>query len=253
MNHSKPIDARGGGTRGARSQTDRSCPKAGGNTLPNSVFVEDAVVMFDRLAVITNPKAPARNPEIVATERYIRDLGLEVAAITDPATIDGGDVLKVGKRVYVGSTGSTNQAAVDQLTELLGPRGWEVIVVPVTKALHLKSAITALPDGTVIGYAPIVDDPSIFRAFLAVPEEPGAHVVVLDDDTLLMSSAAPDSAALFIDRGYNVVAVNISEFEKLEGCVTCHPTASPPTPPIARPTTEPFGTQSTATFCGAAL
>lgn len=191
------------------------------DTLPDSVFVEDTVVMFGRLAVITNPKAPAQNPEIVATERFVRDLGLEVAAITDPATIDGGDVLKVGKRVYVGLTGSTNQAAVDQLTELLGPRGWEVIAVPVTKALHLKSAITALPDGTVIGYAPIVDDPSIFRAFLAVPEEPGAHVVVLDDDTLLMSSAAPDSAALFIDRGYNVVAVNISEFEKLEGCVTC--------------------------------
>lgn len=191
------------------------------DALPDSVFVEDTVVMFDGLAVITNPKAPARNPEIIATEQYVRDLGLEVASITDPATIDGGDVLKVGKHVYVGLTGSTNQAAVDQLTELLGPRGWEVVAVPVTKALHLKSAITALPGGTVIGYAPIVDDPSIFPSFLAVPEEPGAHVVVLDDRTVLMSSAAPDSAALFVDRGYEVVAVDISEFEKLEGCVTC--------------------------------
>ncbi|MBA4021259.1 MAG: N(G),N(G)-dimethylarginine dimethylaminohydrolase [Gordonia sp.] len=191
------------------------------DSLPDSVFVEDTVVMFDELAVITNPKAPARNPETVATEKFVRDLGLEVASITDPATIDGGDVLKVGKRVYVGLTGSTDQAAVDQLTDLLTPRGWEVIAVPVTKALHLKSAITALPDGTVIGYAPVVDDPSIFPKFLAVPEEPGAHVVVLDENTVLMSSAAPDSATLFIDRGYDVVAVDISEFEKLEGCVTC--------------------------------
>jgi dimethylargininase len=188
--------------------------------LPDSVFVEDAVVMFGDLAVITNPAAPARNPETAAAEKKVRELGFETATITE-GTLDGGDVLKVGSRVYVGLTGTTSAEAVDQLRTILEPRGWSVTAVPVTKALHLKSAVTALPDGTIIGYGPVVDDPSAFDAYLEVPEEPGAHVVVLDERTVLMSSAAPRTAQLFRDRGLEVVTVDIGEFEKLEGCVTC--------------------------------
>jgi dimethylargininase len=87
--------------------------------------------------------------------------------------------------------------------------------------LHLKSAVTALPDGTVIGYEPLVDDAAVFDAFRPVPEEAGAHVVLLDDDRLLMAASAPKSAELFAGMGYRPVVVDISEFEKLEGCVTC--------------------------------
>jgi dimethylargininase len=93
--------------------------------------------------------------------------------------------------------------------------------VPVTKALHLKTAVTALPDGTVIGYEPLVDNVTIFDRFLPVPEAHGTAVVVLSDDTVLMSSSAPQSVALVQDLGYKVVQVDVSEFEKLEGCVTC--------------------------------
>ena len=76
--------------------------------------------------------------------------------------------------------------------------------------------------GTVVGYEPLVDDPGVWgENFLAVPEESGAHVVLLDNDALLMSSAASRTAELFVQRGYRVVSVDISEFEKLEGCVTC--------------------------------
>jgi len=87
--------------------------------------------------------------------------------------------------------------------------------------LHLKSAVTALPDGTVIGYPPLVDDPAVFPDFLAVPEESGAHVVLLGGDTVLMAAGAPATAALLEARGLRPVTVDISEFEKLEGCVTC--------------------------------
>jgi len=192
----------------------------GDDAMPDCVFVEDAVVMFGDLAVITNPRQPTRNPEIVAVQRLIDELGLESTAITE-GTLDGGDVLKVGSQVYVGLSGTTNAAAIDQLAKILAPRGYTVTAVPLTKALHLKSAVTALPDGTVIGYEPVVDDPSIFPSFLGVPEEPGAHVVILDDDLLLMSSGAPRTAELFTDRGYRIEPVDISEYEKLEGCVTC--------------------------------
>jgi dimethylargininase len=190
------------------------------DAMPDCVFVEDTVVMFGELAVITNPRQPARNPEIVAVQQTIDELGLKSTAITD-GTLDGGDVLKVGSQVYVGLSGTTNAAAIAQLGRLLAPLGYTVTAVPMTKALHLKSALTALPDGTIIGYEPVVDDPSTFPSFVAVPEEPGAHVVILDDDLLLMSSAAPRTAAMCSDRGYRLELVDISEYEKLEGCVTC--------------------------------
>ena len=87
--------------------------------------------------------------------------------------------------------------------------------------LHLKSAWTALPDSPGIGSEPLVDDPSVWDSFLAVPEEGGAHVVLLGGDRLLMAADAPRSAELFRSRGYEVTEVDISEYEKLEGCVTC--------------------------------
>jgi dimethylargininase len=192
----------------------------GDDAMPDCVFVEDAVVMFGDLAVITNPRQPARNPEIVAVQRTIDELGLESTAITE-GTLDGGDVLKVGSQVWVGRSGTTTAPAIEQLARILAPRGYTVTAVPMTKALHLKSALTALPDGTIIGYEPVVDDPAMFPSFVAVPEEPGAHVVILGDDLLLMSSAAPETAALLTDRGYRLELVDISEYEKLEGCVTC--------------------------------
>lgn len=190
--------------------------------LPDSVFIEDAVVIFGDVAVVTNPAEPARNPETVAAEAAVRKLGFEPLTITR-GTLDGGDVLKVGKTAFVGITGTTTLPAIEELAELLEPHGWRVVPVPVTRALHLKSAVTALPDGTVIGYGPVVDDPELFAplSYLEVPEEPGSHVVVLDENTVLMSAAAPKTAALLRERGLEVVTVEVTEFEKLEGCVTC--------------------------------
>jgi dimethylargininase len=193
---------------------------AGDDSLPDSVFVEDAVVMFHDLAVLTSPGAETRRGETDAVAETLRTLGIEHAAIELPGTLDGGDVLKIDRTVYVGQGGRTNGDGIRQLRALLTPRGWTVVGVPVTKVLHLKSALTALPDGTVIGYPDEVDHPELFPRFLPVPER-GAAVVVLSDDTVLMAASVPESAALVESLGYRVVTVDISEFEKLEGCVTC--------------------------------
>jgi dimethylargininase len=99
--------------------------------------------------------------------------------------------------------------------------GHNVIAVPVNKVLHLKSAVTALPDGSTIGYPPLVDDPAFWPHFRPVPEESGSHVVDLGDGRLLIAASAPRSAQLIADLGYTPIPVDISEFEKLEGCVTC--------------------------------
>jgi dimethylargininase len=188
---------------------------------PDSAFVEDAVVVYGDVAVVTRPGAVERRPEVVDAEKTVRDAGYRVVRIEGPGTLDGGDVLKFDGKVYVGQGGRTNDEGIRQLREHLAPLGAEVLAVPLTKVLHLKSAVTALPDGTVIGYQPFVDDASVFDKFLAVPEEQGSHVVLLENDRLLMSSRAPATADIFRDLGYDVVPVDIGEFEKLEGCVTC--------------------------------
>jgi dimethylargininase len=188
---------------------------------PDAVFVEDAVVLYHDLAVLTRPGAESRRPEVDGVAKVVESLGLPAARIEAPGTLDGGDVLKVDDTVYVGRGGRTNGEGIRQLRRLLTPLGASDVAVPTTKVLHLKSAVTALPDGTVIGFPPAVDDPGVFARFLAVPEPSGAHVVLLGGDRLLMASDAPQSAALFADLGYRPVIVDISEFEKLEGCVTC--------------------------------
>jgi len=188
---------------------------------PDAAFVEDTVVVRGDLAVISRPGADERRPETRGTEETLASLGLRTARIEAPGTLDGGDVLKHGDTVWVGLGGRTNASGVEQLAALLGPTGATVVGVPVNRVLHLKSAVTALPDGTVIGYEPLVDDPTVWASFLPVPEGPGSHVVVLGSDTVLMSAGAPRTRALLEDRGLRVVTVEIGEFEKLEGCVTC--------------------------------
>ncbi len=197
---------------------------------PDGVFVEDTVVMFDELAVLASPGAASRRGEVPSTESALAalrpELGLDIARIVAPGRLDGGDVLKIGRTVYVGLSSRTDPDGAAQLAALLRPRGWQVVTVPVTKVLHLKSAVTALPDGTALGYLPLVDDPGVFPTFLPVPEEHGTAVVDLGASpsgtpTILMSTDAPRSADLYAKRGVAVVTVPITEFEKLEGCVTC--------------------------------
>lgn len=188
---------------------------------PDAVFVEDTVTVFRNVALIARPGAPSRLDETPGVEEAVARLGASVAWVWEPGTLDGGDVLKVGDTVYVGRGGRTNADGVRQLRSAFEPLGARVVAVPVTRVLHLKSAVTALPDGTVIGYEPLVDHPSLFPRFLPVPEEAGAHVVLLGGGKLLMSASAPQSAELLADVGFDPVLVDISEFEKLEGCVTC--------------------------------
>jgi dimethylargininase len=191
------------------------------DNLPDSVFIEDPAVVFGDTAVIGRAGAESRRGEAAGVETSLREQGMTIRRIVEPGTLDGGDVLQVGTTVYVGRGGRTNAEGIRQLRTIVTSLGYTVIAVPITRALHLKTAVTALPDGTVIGYRDWVDDPDIFDRFLAVPESAGAAIIVLDEATVLMSAAAPESAALIADLGYRVVTVDISEFEKLEGCVTC--------------------------------
>ena len=188
---------------------------------PDGVFIEDTMVMFEDLVVVCRTGVRARRKEVETSRPAAQQLGCEMAEIVAPGTLDGGDVLKIERTVYVGASSRTNDAGIRQLRDLLERRGWTVVEVPVTKVLHLKSALTALPDGTVIGFRPKVDDPDAFPTFVDVPEAHGSAVVALDDSTVLLSADAPVTAELLRARGLEVITVPVSEFEKLEGCVTC--------------------------------
>ncbi len=187
---------------------------------PDSVFVEDTVVVCEDLAVLARPGAPARRAEVAGVASIAGPLGLRTAQIEEPGTLDGGDVLQVGHTVYVGRGGRTNGTGIRQLRALLAPLGRTVIAVPLSNVLHLKSAVTALPDGTFL-LLPQLVPAGLFPAVRPVDEEGGCHVVPLGADRVLIAASAPRTAELLHDIGFTPVVVDISEFEKLEGCVTC--------------------------------
>ena len=188
---------------------------------PDGVFVEDNVVVYDTLAIVCRPGAATRRGEIAGLADRFRSLGYRVASIEAPGHLDGGDVLKVGDTVYVGRSARSDTDGIAQFRRLLETEGATVVEVPVTAALHLKSCLTALPDGTIVGYEPLVDEPDAFDRLYLTPEESGAHVVDLGDGRILVASSCPTSAEHYRSLGYDVNAVDITEFEKLEGCVTC--------------------------------
>ncbi|GAA1543592.1 N(G),N(G)-dimethylarginine dimethylaminohydrolase [Actinomadura kijaniata] len=194
----------------------RAVPPA--DDCPDAVFVEDTVVVGGDLAVLTRPGAERRRAEVAGTERAVRDLGLRVATVEAPGTLDGGDVLQAGDTVYVGRTARTNEEGVCRLAHLLGGR--RVVPVEVTGCLHLKTAVTALPDGTLIGVPEWVDTAAL-PGLRVAPEPSGARVVVLGPDHVLLAASAPRTAEVLAADGLRVTVVDISEYEALDGCVTC--------------------------------
>jgi dimethylargininase len=144
-----------------------------------------------------------------------------VARIEAPGTLDGGDILQVGRAVYVGRGRRTNAEGIRQLRKHAATRGRVVVPVQLRGVLHLKSAVTALPDGTFIASDLSLFDPAPFPTMRVVPEEAGSHVLLMGGGTIIVAASAPRSVALFADLGFDVITVNIGEFEKREGCVTC--------------------------------
>lgn len=188
---------------------------------PDGVFVEDALVVVDGLGILTRPGAASRRGEVASIAPLLDGLGLRRAAITAPGTLDGGDVLQVGRTVYVGSSSRTNDAGIDQLRRLLEPAGRRIVPVQVHRALHLKTAATALPDGTILAVPAWVDSAAFSsHEVIAVPEQAGADVLLVGE-AVVVSASAPRTAELVADRGWPVRLVDIGEFERVEAGPTC--------------------------------
>jgi dimethylargininase len=190
--------------------------------LPDSVFVEDAAVVLDEVAVITRPGAASRLPETASVAAALREYR-ELVFLEPPATLDGGDVLRVGRTIFVGQSSRTNAEGLSQLSETITPFGYSVRAATPRGCLHLKSAVTAFGDNAVL-LNPEWVDATLFDGLTVIavdPSEPfGANVLRLGD-VVLCASAFPRTAQRLRDAGANVRMVDVSELAKAEGALTC--------------------------------
>lgn len=190
--------------------------------LPDSVFVEDTAVVLPELAVITRPGAASRRPETASVAQALGPYRA-LHRIVEPGTMDGGDVLRIEKTLYVGLTSRTNADAVAQLREILAPRGYEVEGVDVRGCLHLKSAASWLGGDAVLLNPDWVDE-GLFQGLERIHvhrDEPRAGNVLRVGDALLCAAACPRTRERLERNGYAVRPVDITELAKAEAGMTC--------------------------------
>lgn len=190
--------------------------------LPDAVFIEDTAVVLDEAAVLARPGAPSRRPETAAVAtvlaRYRRVLPVEA-----PATLDGGDVLRLGRELFVGRSSRTNAEGIEQLRRLVAPFAYRVVPVEFSGCLHLKSAVTLVADALLLANPDWVSA-AAFPGYQVLPvdrREPHAANALRITDTLVYPSHHPRTLERLVSRGLRVAAVDCSELAKAEGAVTC--------------------------------
>jgi dimethylargininase len=189
---------------------------------PDSVFVEDTAVVLDEVAVLARPGAESRRGELEVVAEALRPHRPR-ARIAAPGTLDGGDVLRVGRHIYVGASGRTNAEGIRQLAEIAGAHGYTVHPVPVAGCLHLKTAVTQVGEGTLL-LNPEWVSPASFEGLDRIevdPTEPFAANAVLVGGAVLLPAAYPRTRARLEARGIEVRTVEADELAKAEGGLTC--------------------------------
>lgn len=190
--------------------------------LPDSVFVEDVAVVLDEIAIVTSPGAESRRPETTYIAPVLAGYR-RVTFIREPGSLDGGDVLRLGRRIFVGMSGRSDEQGIEQLRAVVWPYGYTVTSVPVSGCLHLKSAVTEVAPGTILANAAWVD-PAVFgqpRVIEVDPGEPYAANGLLVGGRLIYPESFPRTRARLEGAGVVIEPVEVSELQKAEGAVTC--------------------------------
>jgi dimethylargininase len=190
--------------------------------LPDSVFVEDPALVLDEVAVITRMGAESRREEARTLAEALAPFR-PLRYLTAPATLEGGDVMRIGRTLFVGESARTIRAGIAQLRELLAPFGYTVAPVAVHGCLHLKSACTYLGNDAILAHRAWIDMTPLqgFRIVDVAPEEPSAGNTLTIGETVLIPAAFPATAAILESLGLRVRLLDISELMKAEAALTC--------------------------------
>jgi dimethylargininase len=190
--------------------------------LPDSMFVEDPAIVLDELAVILPLGTESRRPEAASLAQALAKFR-KLAYLTPPATLEGGDVLCIGRTLFVGLSSRTNVEGVRQLTEILAPHGYRVISLPVTGGLHLKSAVTQLGRNTLLANRAWFDAAPFagYDWIDVAPEEPHAANALAVGDAIIFPASFPLTGARLEARNCPVTLIDISELQKAESGLTC--------------------------------
>ena len=190
--------------------------------LPDSMFVEDPAIVLDELAVILPLGTEARRRETPSMEKALAKFR-SIERVTLPGTMEGGDVLRIGRRVFAGMSRRTNEEGVRQLSAILSRRGYEVIPVAVTGCLHLKSAVTSLGQNTLLANRSWFDAAPFdgYEWIDVAPEEPHAGNALTAGDAVIFPASFPKTRARIEARGFRIAPLDISELQKAESGLTC--------------------------------
>ena len=190
---------------------------------PDSTFIEDVCLVTPHCAIITNPGADTRKGEIHAIRTAMESLELPIEKIQGPGTLDAGDIMMKGSHYYAGLSQRTNKEGFGQLKAILEKYGLTSSAIPLTTMLHLKTGISYLEDNTILAFGEFLTKPE-FQTFSILPvdeQETYATNSVWINDKVLVPMGFPEAKKMIEEKGYPIVEVDVSEFRKLDGGLSC--------------------------------
>lgn len=190
--------------------------------LPDGVFVEDAAIVLNEIAIITRPGADSRRPETVSVANALARYR-KLAHVDPPGQIEGGDVLRVGKNLFIGISSRTNKSGIEQVSEIVKPHGYRVTPVPVTGCLHLKSAVMQVADETLLINREWIDSTAFagFRLIDVDDDEPFGANALMIDGTVVYPTGFPATSDKMERAGIKLRLLDVTELRKAEAGVTC--------------------------------
>ena len=190
---------------------------------PDSTFVEDVALLTPHCAVITNPGAPSRRGETAEMKHVVQEYYTDIEQILSPGTLDAGDIMMVGDHYYIGLSGRTNRNGAEQMIRILNKFGMSGSLIPLKTVLHLKAGVAYLEHNNLVASGEFLSKLE-FKKFniIELPEEEryAANCVWINDNVLI-PEGYPKSKQKIIDSGYSVIEIDVSEFRKLDGGLSC--------------------------------
>lgn len=190
---------------------------------PDSTFIEDTALLTGECAIITNPGAPARKGEILSIQQVLADYFDNIEKVIEPGTAEGGDIMMVGSHFYIGLSDRTNEEGAQQIITHLEKYGLSGSMLPVGDALHLKSGLVFLENDTIAatGAFAQMKDFERFRILEIYEEESYAANCLWVNGNVLLAKGYPHAAKTIAAAGYPIIELDVSEFRKLNGGLSC--------------------------------